>query len=214
MKNTIEYWRNEFEHWRDELIKTTDHSLITDTSTVLSTNTKNKRRNLYLSPVEDNFGKEDGDCVYYALEEVSWSYNIPEYNADWWKRLAYENGFSGTVVDSPIKNSVSGVDWGSIAQYIGISNVLTARHTTNPHLIIDAFNNDKRVLIAKTSEKNKSKGHMALVRALEVWDDGHFRLTIAETSPIRKFTIDSIKYNFDKPFPFKLWVVSKIIVNE
>ena len=119
------------------------------------------------SPVHNNFGKEDGDCVFYALEECSNSYNLNEnYNSDYWKEL----------------NSIYGgsTDPNDITDFINSSNVFGAQNTTCPEGIIDAFKNNGRILIANSE-------HMAIVNKIRVWPSGKFTIWISETSPVRIF---------------------------
>ncbi|MGM9819236.1 MAG: hypothetical protein ACI3Z9_00325 [Candidatus Onthomorpha sp.] len=204
--------------WKSELDKVTNYGGITDFA---SCQTKN--RVVYDSPVNDNFGKRNGECAYRSLEECCRSYGKKQYNAEYWMELyrLYKN-----------ETKIQGVDSSIFENFVAESGVFVAKRLScvNDTIIGQSkcdgiptmFQNDKRVLIALDTKRAKNyeryrnmnlqSSHMALVKRIMIFNSGFVQLTIAETDPSwtfpRYITYKSTDGINDCPyFYFSFWPI-------
>jgi hypothetical protein len=126
---------------------------------------------VYKSPVSNNYGDKNGECVLRCLEEFSSSYGMDEYDFNYWLE---ENGGKLGVNGSNVKGLIDNTG-------IFRSDNINARERV--HAITEAFTNDKRVLMGF---KTKSGGeHAVMVSKVKTWSSGRYRVFFSETSPAR-----------------------------
>lgn len=186
----LEYWKKQ---WRD----ITDTSVITSASAVATG--MSRKYKTYVSPVKENFGKKNGECVYRALEACCMSYGEKAYTAKYWMKLKGEN---------PEGETILGVNPNDVISLVKKSDKFSAE----PLPVLDmkkedgeiifgvphAFSHSKRVLIATTN-------HMAVLRRIDVYADDSFRIYVAETNRERTFACQEL-FNNVYEFPYKLYL--------
>jgi hypothetical protein len=125
---------------------------------------------VYKSPVSDNYGSQNGECVMRALEKFSESYGMNQYDYDYWfKENGDKLGVPGTKVEGLIENS-----------HIFSSDEIGPQININE--MAKAFTNNKRVLVGfKTSDGE----HAVYPNKLKIWPSGRYRVYFSETSPTR-----------------------------
>lgn len=124
---------------------------------------------IYKSPVQDNLGKENGECVLRCLEEFSDSFGDTESDFEYWKTL---NGGLG-VESNKVVNLINSSD-----NYNGqrISPGVDLKGLTN------AMSENKRILVGIS---HGDKGHAVMISKIKIWPNGRYRIWFAETSPVR-----------------------------
>lgn len=185
------------EYWKQQWLDISDLSEIKSVSDVIGGRLPKYVR--YESPVRDNFGKRNGECVYKALEACCLSYGEKMYDAMYWMKL---NGIN------PEGESISGVAPNDVISLVRKSEKFSA--SLIPVLdmkkedgeiiygVPNAFTHSKRVLIATTN-------HMAVLRRIDVYTDNSFRIYVAETNRERTFAYKEL-FNRVYEFPYKLYV--------
>ena len=129
-----------------------------------------ERPEVYKSPVSDNYGDQNGECVLRCLEEFSTSYGMGEYDFDYWFE---QNSEKLGVHATKVKNLINNTNIFSSEQIMPTVND-----------VIAAIKNDKRVLAGFGT--NSGGEHAVMVRKVKIWNSsGKYRIYFAETSPIR-----------------------------
>jgi RHS repeat-associated protein len=130
---------------------------------------------VYKSPVSDNYGKQNGECVLRCLEEIAESYGMTKEDFKYWLK---QNGGTLGVAPKDVDNLIN-----------GSGALKSKRIVINPYDrgdiagIRKAFMNNERVMVGFTTRTGG--GHAVLVRRIKVWSSGRYRLWFAETSPVR-----------------------------
>jgi len=128
---------------------------------------------VYKSPVKDNLGKRNGECVLRCLEEFAESYGIEGFDFDKWYEL---NG------------SKLGVHPNSVNGLVNSSNIFASTDMAVNYIkndfsaIIDAFINNQRVMAGFNTQTG---GHAVMVSKIKIWPSGKYNIYFAETSPER-----------------------------
>jgi len=130
-----------------------------------------ERPEVYKSPISDNYGNKNGECVLRCVEEFSESYGMGEYDFDYW--LEQNDGKLG-VKAAKVENLIDNT---------GVFKSDRITPQSNINVISDAFTNDKRVLMGfKTSSGGE---HAVMVSKVKIWSSGRYRVYFSETSPVR-----------------------------
>ncbi len=161
--NNIKFWHEE---WRN----------VVDSCKSIQTRSLDvgvKSLKKYTFDVRDNYGNENGECVYKSLEECCRSLGMLEYDINYWKLLKEETMGKDAILGIP-----------EFAWFVRKSNILECKKIGFLSDIINAYKRNWRVIICKES-------HAAVVYQLRIWSDGHFEIEIAETSPTPMFCDDS-----------------------
>lgn len=124
---------------------------------------------VYRSPVGDNFGRENGECVLRCFEEFSRSYGVDEYNyKEWFKANGHKLGVSFREVD-----------------VIANKSTIFGSEQISPDInsITSALSKNQRVLIGFAPDPNSA--HAVMVSKVKVWSSGQYRIWFSETSSVR-----------------------------
>ncbi len=123
----------------------------------------------YKSPVNNNFGTQNGECVLRCFEEFSDSYGMDQYDYNYWFN---ENGNELGVKPNELEKLVDG------------TNVFSSDPIKpNANSIADAISNNQRVLMGFNTKSGG--GHAVMVNQVKIWPSGRYRLFFSETSPQR-----------------------------
>ena len=164
MANMMDFWRKV---WKS----VGDYSYIVDSEA-----TRKKQHPVsYVFPVKNNFGEKNGECVYKSLEECCRSMGELKYDEKYWIEL------KGTDIINP-----EGVLFHELSGYIASSGVFGVTRMLPPEGVIQAYNNNWRVLICKDN-------HMAVVKEMKLWSDKSYQIIVAETSPEPQFDSKELK---------------------
>jgi hypothetical protein len=123
---------------------------------------------VYTSPVKNNPGNKNGECVLRCLEEFSNSYGKSEYDFAYWLK---ENEYKLGVLPSEVEQLVENEGVFSSEQIFPTIDYVT-----------EAMSNDKRVFMGFNTDK---ASHAVMVSKVKVWPSGRYRIWFAETSPVR-----------------------------
>jgi hypothetical protein len=133
--------------------------------------TGSEKAKVFWSPVGNNFGNENGECVFRCLEEFSDSYGLDQYDHNYWLDR-YGNKLG--VKPGDLKGLVDGT---------GIFSSDFIEREANS--IAKAFSNDQRVLMGFNTENGKA--HAVMVNKVKIWtSSGRYKIWFAETSQIRQ----------------------------
>jgi len=130
-----------------------------------------ERPKVYKSPISDNYGNQNGECVLRCVEEFSDSYGMGSYDYDYWlEQNDGKLGVHGTKVEGLIDNT-------------GVFKSDRITPQSNINVVADAFTNDKRVLMGfKTASGGE---HAVMVSKVKIWSSGRYKMYFSETSPVR-----------------------------
>ncbi len=126
---------------------------------------------VYKSPINNNFGTQNGECALRCLEEFSSSYGMSEYDFNYWlEQNDGKLGVHATKVEGLIDNT-------------GIFQSDRIIPQSNINVLAESFTNDKRVLMGfKTASGGE---HAVMVSKVKIWSSGRYRVYFKETSPVR-----------------------------
>ncbi len=117
---------------------------------------------VYKSPVNNNFGTQNGECALRCLEEFSSSYGMSEYDFNYWlEQNDGKLGVHATKVEGLIDNT-------------GIFQSDRIIPQSNINVLAESFTNDKRVLMGfKTASGGE---HAVMVSKVKIWSSGRYRV--------------------------------------
>jgi hypothetical protein len=123
------------------------------------------------SPINNNYGTQNGECVLRCFEEFSNSYGNDVLNFNEWYKL---NG------------SKLGVEFDEVVPLANKSGKFTsAKIRPDVETMMRSMSENKRLMIVMNTDNS---GHAAMVNKIKYWpDSGKYRVWISETSPIRIF---------------------------
>jgi len=128
---------------------------------------------IYRSPIHNNHGKRNGECVLRCLEESSSSYGFDNFDFNYWYK---ENGSLGVHGDE-VQNLINSSE-------LFKSNPFFVNSYSNDLSQIElALSFDQRVIVGFQTPTGGE--HAVMVRKLKVWPNGKYRIWFAETSPSR-----------------------------
>ena len=126
---------------------------------------------VYKSPISNNFGDQNGECVLRCFEEFSSSYGNHEHDYLFW--LDQNEGKLG-VHASKVKGLIDNTGVYKSDRIIPQNDIYT---------IATAFTNDKRILMGfQTSTGGE---HAVMIRKVKIWSSGRYKIYFSETSPVR-----------------------------
>jgi hypothetical protein len=124
---------------------------------------------VYRSPVDDNFGGENGECALRCFEEFAESYNMPNFDYEYWLE---QNG------------GVLGVSPWDVEGIVNNSGVFSSNSIlSNPNEVVTAFQDNKRVMMGFQTETGGA--HAVMINKIKVYKSGKYRVYFKETSPGR-----------------------------
>lgn len=125
---------------------------------------------VFKSPVSNNFGNQNGECVLRCFEEFSDSYGLKQYDYNYWfKQNNYKLGVDAKDIDKLIKGS----------RVFSSESIMPDAKS-----IANAFSNDKRVMMGFINSDNTA-AHAVMVNKVKIWASGRFKFWITETSQVR-----------------------------
>ena len=145
----------------------------------------------YKWPINDNFGKRNGECVYRCLEEFGKSYGIDECDFDYWCDLASQV-FNRETIDE--NGNVTGVHPNSINELVNSSDFFSCEEVFREDVgsWVDAYESGDRLMIAIS-------GHAAMIQSLTTFGDCGYKVGFAETSQVR--LVGYYSYNVSTDYP-------------
>lgn len=128
-----------------------------------------QRPKVYTSPIGDNWGEQNGECVLRCLEEFSNSYDLPAYDFCYWYE---ENGEKLGVHANNVQNLING------------TGVFSSESiNSDPISIANAFSENKRVIMGVSVDQGN---HAVMIEKVKIWPSGKYKIWFAETSPVRQ----------------------------
>ena len=130
---------------------------------------------VYSSPVGDNFGKANGECMLRVDEEASRSYGLNKYDFKYWYN---QNGCKLGVHATKAEGLIDGTGlFESDPLIISVDN-----GKTDLSSITNAILNDQRVIVGFCSNGGE---HAVMINKVKIWPSGRYRIWFTETSPVR-----------------------------
>jgi hypothetical protein len=127
------------------------------------------KADVYRSPINDNYGTQNGECALRCFEEFSNSYGMDQYDYNYWYN---QNGSKLGVAPYDVENLVN-----------NSNTFLSNRVAPDINALTDALSNNQRLMAG--FQTNSGGAHAVMINKIKVWPNGNYKIWLAETSPVR-----------------------------